>query len=173
MPEPSSSIRVNLSSGEIEIKGTEEFVEKHLARVDEIMELVSPLKKYLVAERSAVSESTTPSDNPNGESDQPRVPEYFGEWMYQFPQEDLTEADKALVAAYFAQQQSVDDDIMTGDVTDALGEVGIELSNASRSLGRLSDERKLVKTRRDGRYQRYKVSDQGVAYLMSLQSDEE
>lgn len=171
MSEPTSSIRINLSAGEIEIQGTEEFVERHLSRVDEIVQSVASLEKHLGEGQVARPDKTPLNDSSIAPTAQVGVPDYFGEWMYQFPKDDLTEADKALVAAYFAQQHSDDDDFATGDVTDTLGEVGIELSNASRSLGRLSDERKLYKTRREGRYQRYKVSEEGVEHLKSLREE--
>jgi hypothetical protein len=96
------------------------------------------------------------------------VPEYFGQWLYRFRGADLTEVDQALIAGYFVQQRSEEEDFITGEVTETLDEARINLSNTSRSIRQLVEDRKVYPTRKDGRYQRYSVSPEGVDYLKSL-----
>jgi hypothetical protein len=76
--------------------------------------------------------------------------------------------DQALIAGYFVQRRSEEEDFMTGEVTETLDEAGIELSNTSRSIRQLSDDGKAYPTRKDGRYQRFKVSGGGKEYLKSI-----
>jgi len=157
---PISRIRVNFSDAEIEIQGSEDFVEKHLDRVSEIVDAARPVMEATGNSVSAATAQFAPSNT--------SVPEFFGEWLHQFPYEKLTEADKALIAAYYIQQYSDKEDFTTSDVTDTLDDASIQLSNASRSVSRLAEEKMVYQTRKEGRYQHYKVSKEGGEYLKSL-----
>jgi len=159
-------IRVNLADREIEIQGTEEFVERHMGRVDEIFDSVRSTTGS-TAEEVEGSAGSTQSRFASSE-DKPIVPEYFGQWLHRFRGADLTESDQALIAGYFVQRRSEEEDFMTGEVTETLDEAGIELSNTSRSIRQISDDGKAYPTRKDGRYQRYSVSPEGIDYLKSL-----
>jgi len=96
------------------------------------------------------------------------VPEYFGKWLYYFRGADLMETDQALIAGYFVQQRSDEEDFTTGEVTHTLEEAGVNLSNTSRSIRQLVEDGKVYPTRKDERYQRYSVSSEGEEYLKSL-----
>jgi len=158
-------IRVNLADREVEVQGTKEFVEKHLERIDEIFNSVGSVTESTEQETESAESTQTsspPSDN------ELAVTEYFGQWLHRFQDADLTEADQALIAGYFVQQRSEEEDFMTGEVTDALDEAGITLSNASRSIRQLAEDGKAYPTRKDGRYQRYRVSEEGEEYLLDM-----
>jgi DNA-binding MarR family transcriptional regulator len=164
------TIRVNLADSEIEIQGTEEFVEKHMGRVDEIFDSVRSAARS-TAEEAEGSSGPTQAHSASSE-DTLIVPEYFGQWLHRFRGADLTEADQALIAGYFVQRRSEEEDFMTGEVTETLDEAGIELSNTSRSIRQLSDDGKAYPTRKDGRYQRFKVSEEGKDYLKNIMQTE-
>jgi DNA-binding transcriptional ArsR family regulator len=124
------------------------------------------LQKVLNVQRGTERrEDSIQSDSPESEL---TVPEYFGEWLHRFRDADLTEADQALIAGYFVQRRSEEEEFTTGGVTKTLKEARINLSNTSRSIRQLTDDGKTYPTRKDGRYQRYSVSPEGIDYLKSL-----
>lgn len=159
-------IRVNLADKEIEIQGTEEFVEKHLERVDEILNSMRSATASAGRETEE-SPGSTQTSSASSESEL-TVPEYFGQWLHRFRSADLTEADQALIAGYFLEKRSEEEDFMTSEVNDALDEARISLSNTSRSIRQLSEDGQVYPTRKDGRSQRYRVSKEGEEYLISI-----
>ena len=99
------------------------------------------------------------------------VPEAFGEWLTMF-KDDLLDIDKALLTAYYVQQQSQQNEFKTSDVNAALLEHGIKLSNPSRDLTYLTKKKYMFQTRKDGASSIKRVSASGEEYLKTLFAEE-
>ena len=95
------------------------------------------------------------------------VPEVFGEWLTMF-KDDLLDIDKALLTAYYVQQQSSQKEFKTSDINAALLEHGIKLSNPSRDLTFLTKKKYMFQTRKDGKLSIKRVSASGEEHLRTL-----
>ena len=155
--------RINVQSGEIEIQGSEEFVERQLQRIDEIIEKT-------VLEFAAIQGEAgeVPENEPREEPDEPatsdsEVPEAFGEWLVKFPKE-LNDQEKALVAGYFLQHHS-GKSFTSAEVSNLLREQGIIIPSPSTQLKRLAEKKLIFVDKREGRSFYYKVSRKGQEYI--------
>lgn len=160
----STVVRINLKSGEIEIQGTEEFVERQLANLDSLLVTISS------------SGNTTPFSPPQerrkrGEEqitdEASELPGTFGEWLNRFPR-DLTDQDMALVAGRYVQNDSDSSEFKTSQVTSMLKGQGIKLANTSHSIKRLITKKLAFVTRKEGRISYYRLSKDGEERVMLL-----
>jgi|SRR5690625_2730769 len=161
-----AKIKINITTGEIEISGSEEFVTSHINNVDELISLFPKIKSRVNHNVADNTSAETPSEAIPSSSEQD-TPELFGEWFHSF-EEDLSETDQALIAGYFIQQQSEENEFKTREVTDLLKEHGIVLSNTSLSLSRLKDKKSIFQTRKIGKTKYYRVSRTGESELEEL-----
>lgn len=167
MADTEARIRIDFSKGELELEGTEEFVERHLELVEEL-ESPSETEKNSPHMTSADGENEGLSSQDHVSSGLPKVPEHFGEWFHLFTHNDLARVDEALIAGYYIQCRVEEEDFSTNDVTDTLDEVDINQSNTSQSIKNLLKSNRAYKTRKDGGKQYYKVSREGRKYLQDL-----
>ncbi len=85
-------VRLNLASGEIEIQGSEEFVERQLSNLESLISTLSHNNRL---------QTQLPS-SPEGKADnettttEPQLPDTFGEWLNQFP-DDINDSEKMIV----------------------------------------------------------------------------
>jgi hypothetical protein len=167
MTDTEARIRIDFSQGELEIEGTESFVERHL---DLIKELDAPFRKE--RNSSTVSDSREECRNPSSHlhvgSGLPEVPEYFGEWFHFFTHNDLTQVEEALIAGYYIQRCTEERDFSTSDIGEALDEVDVSLTNTSQSIKNLVNGDRAYKTHQENGKQYYKVSREGREYLQDL-----
>lgn len=168
----SAKFKLNLRTREVEIEGSEEFVERQIQQLETIFEFLarnepegdsseeeaSPVDEDL-ANKAAVKTSPKSGD----------MPATFGEWMHSFKAE-LNDLDKALITARFVQAQSTDNDFKTSEVNNSLKEHGIKLSNPSVTLKRLGDRKFLFQTRKVGKLRYMRVSTEGQKHLESLKA---
>lgn len=159
-----ASFRISLHTGEIEIHGSEEFVEQHLEGIEGLLDLI----------RSSgyKPRALTPSKDPNSEesavrSDSGEMPDSFGEWENGFPK-DINGTDRALVAGYFAQKQSADNDFKTIEVNRLLQQHGHKLSNTSQAMKNLEERKQIFRTRKKGTISYFRVARTGEDHLNSL-----
>lgn len=90
----------------------------------------------------------------------------FGEFIHPFAS-DITDVDRALIAAVYAQQQSEDSTFATNDVSELLKEQGIRLSNPSMSIRRNMVAKRIFSMSKG----KYRVSREGLAHLEALHRD--
>ena len=168
-----ATFRINLKTGEIEISGSEEFVEARIDSLGEILELVSESAvESEVVEEPANASSSNQSEQASSASKATSdgIPSTFGEWMHSF-KDDITDIQKALITARFVQSQSPENDFKTAEVNKSLKDHGIKLSNPSKSLKVLEEKKFLFQTRKVGKLSYKRVSTDGQAHLETLKRD--
>ena len=109
--------RIASNFGEIEFEGSEAFVEKHISKLKDYINIISVSdskdKKIQMGEIFPKVELDTKKNN-----SKIIVPEVFGEWLTMF-KDDLLDIDKALLTAYYVQQQSSQKEFKTSDINAA------------------------------------------------------
>jgi hypothetical protein len=165
--------KLNLKSGEIEIEGSEDFVEKQIQTLECLISLIKTASETsndmssdisnLSTEESDVKPLTITSVGDNV------IPETFGEWLHTF-KKDIMDIDKCLITARFIQSKSQTNDFKTSEVNHALKEHGIKLSNPSSSLGILVNKKLLFQTRKVGSLKFFRVSREGQDNLAKLKN---
>ncbi len=147
--------RVNPTLGEIEIEGTEEFVDRYWNELHSLVARV-PVQHDEV-------EASEPSAAPiPAASQSDGVPETFGEYFNLF--EDLSGTDEVLVAGYYHQMAVSEEDVFTtNEANELLKEQRVKVANASQSVQRNLSAKKVFKIGRA-----YRVSRQGEEYIRGL-----
>lgn len=153
-----SRVRINLAQAEIEVEGSESFVdgfrpqlEALLGRLAEARAGADPVRIPPPAEKPAEAPA----------SDTPLPP--FGEFLHHLPA-GATEVDRMLAAGYYLQQLSADDSFATGDANKRLAEHGIKIGNPSQCVRQSLSARRVFTVSRG----RFRVSQHGRAYLKQL-----
>lgn len=170
----SATFRINIKTGEIEITGSEEFVEARINSLDEVLELISevtvpPEPQIPTTTQAATSSNETEAETETSPSADD-IPETFGEWMHQF-RDDVNDLDKGLITALFVQKQAATNDFKTSEVNKSLKDHGIKLSNPSVTLNRLVSKKLLFQTRKDGKLKYFRVSTDGQKHLDTLKRE--
>lgn len=163
-----TKVKINFKTGEMELEGTETFVQSQLEKLDVIVNLMEQLSE--TAEEEVVEEAVTEAEEKKllttGEKGL-EIPDTFGEWFHKFKGE-ITDSDKALVTAYYVQKHNEENDFKTIEVNKSLLEHGIKLPNPSRELERLSSKKLVFQTRKVGKLKYLRVSSDGVTHLKTL-----
>lgn len=169
MSEP-AKFKINLNSGEVDISGSEEFVERQIEKLADLVEALGlsvgsganedaeDQDQSSRSDKVGVAASKQGSDAPAGT---------FGEWLHSFKSE-INDLDKALITARFVQSLSPENDFKTSEVNKSLKEHGIRLANPSSSLKRLADKKLMFQTRKVGSLRFMRVSVDGQKHLETL-----
>lgn len=171
-------VKINIRTGEVEFEGSEEFVQNQMDALDTIIDLVSSNITLSKSIPEMTSETPiTKADNDIETIDSAdttiatgdfSVPSSLGEWMHTF-NDDINDLEKALITAYFVQNQSDNNEFKTLEVNSSLRDHGIKLSNPSHSLKKLETKKYLFQTRKEGPKIRFmRVSQDGVSHLKTL-----
>lgn len=165
-------IKINLSLGEIEFEGTEEFVKTQISNLSDLLEIVSQIQQNDIADTEVTEliEKNVQEQNKKIErigEDGLEVTSSCGEWLTKF-KDNLPENDYALVTAYYLQKQSSDNDFNSLEVTQVLKDHGHKLSNTSQSLIRLTSKKFVFQTRKEGKIKYMRVSADGIKHLKTL-----
>lgn len=167
--------KINFKTGEVELEGSEEFVQNQLANIDSIAEYMALLSsnnslddESIVEQEEIAAVAEEEQEKLASTSEQElQVPNTFGEWLHGF-KNDINDLDKALITAYYVQKQSPQNDFKTSEVNKSLQEHGVKLSNSSNSLQNFSKKKLLFQTRKNGKLKYMRVSSDGVNCLKSL-----
>lgn len=172
MTEQNARIRINLSTLELEVEGTEAFVSSHAEKIEEFLEL---LKKR--SNETPVVLSTTNgtlADHESQEEEQQEetiqqksalgpVPETFGEF-YLRAAKNINDIDKVLLGGYFIQHKNDKNIFSTREVSAVLKENGIYLKNPSHSIKLNLDARRIFAVKKGC----FRVSEDGLERLSSV-----
>ncbi|SRR5258708_25681844 len=157
-----AKIRINLNSREIEIEGSEAFVEKYSETINNYIEIIKTPSRSnpqsLISSQREEGQSQFSSTERNADS----VPDSFGEYYSRFPK-SMKDVDKILVAGYFHQQKSGNNSFSTQEAASLLIEQGVKLSNAAAFLKANLTANKIFK--HDGKF---RISENGVDYIKKL-----
>jgi len=163
-------IKINIEIGEVEIEGSEDFVNSHVDNLEDIFKHIEMRRSPIVNE---VPQTNIEIENTSTESEilavKPSlsVPDTFGEWMLHF-KDELNDQGKVLITAFYLQKKSKTNDFKTKQVSDALKEHGIKIANTSTNLTRLTSKKAIFQTRKDGNLKFFRVSKDGEKELEKL-----
>lgn len=163
-----AKFKLNIKTGEVEIEGSEAFVERQIQQLETLIETVG----LRTQQRKEGSEGVPVDTNESPTSQQLTIkeelpPASFGEWMHSF-RADINDLDKALITARYVQSQSPENDFKTSEVNNSLKDQGIKLSNPSSCLKRLGEKKLMFQTRKVGSLKFMRVSVDGQKHLESL-----
>ena len=123
--------RINLSTRELEVEGSEEFVREYAERFENVISTFTNEKNFKFTTSTPYVTDEAKSQNQEGFHE---MPEIFGEFFQKFSKE-ISDIDKVLVAAYFAQKQDEENVFTTAIANNHLKSMGIKVANASRARG--------------------------------------
>ena len=149
-------IRISLTTGDLEVEGSEAFIAKYAEPLDELIERLR--KGHLHAPAAPTGASPTPAPNASAASQ----PEEFGEALHALPN-SATGTDQILLAGLFAQKDSADSTFSTGEANQLLVGQGIKLTNPSQALKNGITAKRAFKVGK-----RYRVSKAGEEYVSEL-----
>jgi hypothetical protein len=168
-----AKLRLSIKDGVVELEGTEDFVERQIDKLESLLELIKqiPSEGKPHTEEEADSTHSESQQQHDKESVDPAgtlsIPDTFGEWMHKF-REDISDQQKALVAAFFVQKRSTTNDFKTYEIGACLKEHGIKIANPSTSIQRLSSKKLTFQTRKVGKLIYMRVSKDGESNLKEL-----
>jgi hypothetical protein len=166
-----AKFKLNLTSGEIEVEGSEEFVISQIQSIESLLSLLKQksLSKPVTHPQSTIDNDSQKDDDSTSEGTAVanQIPDTFGEWMNTF-KSNILDVDKALITARFVQSKSATNDFKTAEVNKALKDHGIKLSNPSTTLGLLVSKKLMFQTRKVGVLKYLRVSQDGQAHLETL-----
>jgi hypothetical protein len=157
MNEQNARIRINFSTREIEVEGTESFVREYAAKLEDP---VNVLMESFVLHTSGSEDSETQGSVSS--VSMAALPSSFGEYLHQFTN-SIKNVDQVLVAGYYAQCKASDGLFSAKDVRELLAEQGISLINTAARLGDARKAKRIFV--KDGKY---KVSKTGKDHISSL-----
>lgn len=156
--ENSARIRVNLSTKEYEVEGSEQFVKEYAEKIEN--QLLN-----LTSERLSGPKSTSDFEE-NGSlqvTQKEDIPETFGEYLNSFSKVN-TDVDRVLLAGYFIQRQSTENSFITRDASKLLLEQGIKPANTTRCITNNKNTKKVIVLSKG----RFRVSQIGIEYIKNL-----
>ena len=144
-------LRINLTSREFEVEGSEAFVRAYAERFDELLAGMTAAPPEPVVPAAAAEERPRAS------------PGNFGEFVQTLPR-SATDVDKMLAAAFFAQSRSGDNAFSTGDANTLLMDQGIKVGNPSQCVKQSLVAKRVFQVQRG----RYRVGQPGLDHLRQL-----
>ena len=158
--------RVNVRNGEIEIQGSEDFIERQLKQLELTLEVILHLFEMVEGEEELIEGPSEEEPREPIITDK-EVPDSFLEWLYKFPK-NISDQEKVLIAGYFLQHHSADNRFLSSEVPKLLRENGVPIQSSTVQLKRLASKRLIIPVGRAGKRTYYRVSQQGQEYLYNL-----
>jgi len=154
--EQTTRLRINLTTREIEVEGSEAFVREYAEKFENLLHSIDqhPQKPSPTpVSTSIIPEAATETD----------LPSTFGEYLHMFPA-SITDLDRTLIAGYYTQSQSSDNSFTTAYANELLKEQGIKIANAADCVSKNKKAKKVFALQKG----MFRVSQTGVDYLNGL-----
>jgi hypothetical protein len=149
LSEQRARLRINLTEGEFEVEGSEQFVRGYAPR----------LEAWLDRLQASVEPATVADAGP---VPPPATAQSFGELLQHLPRA-ATDVDRMLLAGHFAHLRSADRSFSTGEASALLTEQGVKVGNPSQCV-----RQSLVAKRVFKHQGRYRVSQTGIDHLRQM-----
>ena len=172
MTELNARIRINLSTLELEVEGSEAFVNSHAEQIDEFLDLLKRRAEEAPILSNTGHGSLTENEEPGEDHEEETfhqksalgpVPETFGEF-YLRAAKNINDIDKVLLGGYFIQHKNDKNIFSTREVSAVLKENGIYLKNPSHSIKLNLDARRIFAVKKGC----FRVSEDGLERLSSV-----
>ncbi len=158
-------IRINLSQHEFEVEGSEAFVQRYAARLEDLLARLGAGAPPAEVPAGGRAPAPIPAPAPEGGTGRPALP-VFGEFIHHLPT-DATEVDKMLAAGLWVQLHGPERSFATAEASRRLAEHGIRIGNPSQCVRQNIQARRVFVVRKG----RYRVSDVGVEHLRRLMGE--
>ena len=172
MTDPDVSIRIQAGAFALDLAGPRPFVEEMMGRFDPFVRRLTESGPTDAAGGSsgvAAPARSSPTPAPANPGDAGGMPDEFGEWLTLFPR-DVTDVDRVLIAAFFAQQADPEERAFsTRAVNKLLQDQGVKVSNASECVRRNTSTKRAFALAGGGKY---RVSRLGEDYLNDLRASD-
>jgi hypothetical protein len=136
MNEQHTRLRVNLTTREFEVEGSESFVREYSEKMQNAL-TASTLPRH---KPQPAVQATPEPDMPTSSAG---LPATFGEYLHMFPS-DIKDMDKILIAGYYAQQNNPENIFTTAAANKLLKEQSIRLSNPTNCIKHNKDAKKVI-----------------------------
>jgi hypothetical protein len=149
-------VRINRSTGELEVEGTEQQVTAWWEKLwPQLSNAPTPTAPSNLMQPLALAHS-------GGNHD---LPEIFGEYYSEF-RSDVTDVDRVLIAGSFVQARDSERVFTTKGANQLLLDQNIKVTNASENVRRLTQTKRVFVVS-DGRF---RVSTIGIEHLKTLRT---
>lgn len=154
-------IRINLTTKEFEVEGSEQFVKEYAEKIENLLSAIGSSKPLPspVIKNLEETKPTPVSGN--------QLPDNFGEYLHTFSN-TLTDVDRMLIAGFYIQNQAEDNAFATAAANDLLKEQGVKLTNAAECVVKNKKAKKVFALAKG----KYRVSHTGITYINSLISEQ-
>lgn len=154
-------VRVDPTTGELEVEGSEEFVREMIDRFRPALREPSSRRKTQEPEHKGKAEEKRKARQ---KTTSQGVPENFGEYLHAF--ELGKDQDRMLVAAHFVQLHSDDNSFKTAEANTQLTEHGIKVGNPSQAVKGNISSKYVFKVGKG----KYRVARPGIDRLEELKA---
>ena len=151
---PQTRVRVSVSTGELEVEGSQDFVQTFQSALDDLVGLIKRMPPSATTAAKPSGEASNGSAAKNVES--------FPEALQAMPN-TASGSDQILLAGYYVAQSKADGLFSTGEANSLLQEQGIKLSNPSQSLRNALTAKRVFKQGKS-----FKLSRAGEEHLKNL-----
>ena len=157
--ENSARIRINLSSKEFEVEGSEQFVKEYAKIIETLLSALASSKPLtpILSETGDIPPSGGPSNT--------GIPTTFGEYLHSFPS-STTDVERMLIAGYYIQSQSTDNSFTTAAASELLREQGIKPANPADCVSKNKTAKRVFTVTKG----KFRVSQTGVTHINNLLS---
>ncbi len=166
----SAKIKVNLTSGEIEVAGSEKFIEKKLK---DLPVIIDALRSQLDPGAAVLADSKSKAKRKAGKSaaggskKQSSSDSEFQSWHDRYPKK-LSQNDSLILTGLYLQRTTREKAFTGSSVNALLEEQGDKISNPSVCLSQLVRDKKVVQAGKEGRRVFYKLTAGGQKHAESL-----
>lgn len=153
-----SRIKVNFSTGEFEVAGTEAFIEQKLNWLEQfIPDLQQAVHSHQLTAGAPIQNVVTSEDIPSTENQS--IKSFLG----QLP-EDTRQGDYLLAAAFYLADNSHDDTFGTREASAVLKSINIEVTNPSQYIKNNINSGRLLEVGK----RRFQFTDKGKKHIQKI-----